>query len=147
MITPASERGLSLRIEHQDRAQALLPIALAGLVIAFGLAVAGLPPVDLHGPFHRFGIMDPLCGGTRALRLAARGDITGALAWNPLSPILLTGAVAVVLRFAVGAATGRWVNVRITTDRRLLIAAFAVLVVLLEVRQQTNAAMLMRPGY
>ncbi len=137
MTTPASERGLSLRVEHQDRAQALLPIALAGLVIAFGLAVAGLPPVDLHGPFHRLGIMDPLCGGTRALRLAARGDITGALAWNPLSPILLAGAVAVALRHAMGALT----------DRRLLIAAAAVLVVLLEIRQQTNATMLMRTGY
>lgn len=147
MTTPASERGLSLRVEHQDKAQALLPIALAGLVIAFGLAVAGLPPVDLHGPFHRLGIMDPLCGGTRALRLAARGDITGALAWNPLSPILLAGAVAVALRHAMGALTGRWVNVRIATDRRLLIAAAAVLVVLLEIRQQTNATMLMRTGY
>lgn len=147
MTTPTSARGISLRVEHHDKARALLPIAITGLVIAFGLAVAGLPPVDLHGPFHRFGIMDPLCGGTRALRLAARGDITGALAWNPLSPILLTGAVAVVLRHGMGVLTGRWVNVRVATDRRLLIAALAVLVVLLEVRQQTNAAMLMRTGY
>ena len=91
--------------------------------------------------------MDLLCGGTRALRLAARGDITGALAWNPLSRILLAGAIAVVLRAAVGAATGRWVNVRIATDRRLLIAGIAVLVVLLQIRQQSNAAVLMRPGY
>ena len=147
MTTPTRERGLSVRVEHQDRAQVLLPVALAGLVITIGLAVAGLPPFDLHGPFHRFGIMNPLCGGTRALRLAARGDITGALAWNPLSPILLTGAVAVVLRHGAGVLTSRWVNVRITTDRRLLIAVVAVLVVLLEIRQQTNAAMLMRTGY
>jgi hypothetical protein len=147
MTTPTSGHAISIRVDHDDKAQALLPLAITGLVIAFGLAVAGLPPVDLHGPFHRLGIMDPLCGGTRALRLAARGDIAGALAWNPLSPILLAGAVAAVLRFAVGAATGRWVNVRIATDRRLLIAAAAVLVVLLEVRQQTNATMLMRTGY
>ena len=32
MTTPASERGLSVRVEHHDRAQALLPIAITGLV-------------------------------------------------------------------------------------------------------------------
>lgn len=146
MTTSTRQPPISIRVDHHDRAQALLPIAIAGLAIAAGLATVGLPPVDLHGPFHRFGIMDPLCGGTRALRLAARGDILGAFTWNPLSPILLGGALAVVARFAVGAATGRWLNVRITTDRRLLIIA-AVLIALLQARQQANAGMLMHPGY
>ncbi len=38
---------------------------MIGVGFAVAMAVFGLPPVDPHGPFHRFGIMDPLGGGTR----------------------------------------------------------------------------------
>jgi hypothetical protein len=38
-------------------------LAVAGLAAGGAMAIFGLPPVDLHGPLHYAGIMDPLCGG------------------------------------------------------------------------------------
>ena len=43
------------------------------------MALWGLPPVDLHGPLHRLGIMDPVCGGTRSAYFAV--SARWALAW------------------------------------------------------------------
>jgi len=37
------------------------------------LAAVGLPPVDLHGPLHYLGVMDPLCGMTRGTVAVLRG--------------------------------------------------------------------------
>jgi hypothetical protein len=34
-------------------------LALAGLVGAIVLAIVGLPSIDIHGPLHYAGIMDP----------------------------------------------------------------------------------------
>jgi hypothetical protein len=62
-----------------DRHGALTGLAAAGLVATGLLAVVGLPPVDLHGPIHYLGVMDPLCGMTRGSRLVTRGDLAGAL--------------------------------------------------------------------
>jgi hypothetical protein len=47
----------------------------AAVVICVGsvLAVFGLLPLSVHGPLHFYGVMDPLCGATRAVRLALRG--------------------------------------------------------------------------
>jgi len=44
------------------------PGAAAALAAAAGMAVFGLPPVDLHGLLHHVGIMDPLCGTPVAYR-------------------------------------------------------------------------------
>ncbi len=55
-------------------------MALAVLAAGSTMAVSGLPPVDLHGPLHHDGIMDPLCVGTRAAAYTARGEF--ALAWR-----------------------------------------------------------------
>lgn len=125
----------------------MLLIAVVGLGIAAVLAVVGLPPVDLHGPLHRRGVMDPLCGGTRALRLAARGDLIEAFRWNPASPLLLLGGAAVVLRTAIGFLTGSWVNLRVAWKRPTLWITLLLALVALEVRQQQLAPMLMRSGY
>lgn len=98
---------IEVSVQDRDNARFLLPGAAVGLVVVGFLALVGLPGVDLHGPLHRRGIMDPFCGGTRALRLAARGDLLGALHWNPLSPILLAAAVAYLVRLGAGLTTGR----------------------------------------
>jgi len=58
-------------------------VALVGLAAGAVLAIAGLPPVDVHGPLHYVGIMDPLCGGTRGLRLMMRGHLASAWRDNP----------------------------------------------------------------
>jgi hypothetical protein len=65
----------------------LAPLAAAGLLAAGVLAVVGLPPVDLHGPLHRLGIMDPLCGMTRGVVAVLRGQLGRAVAYNPASPL------------------------------------------------------------
>jgi len=121
-------------------------VAFAGFVVAAAMAVFGLPPVDLHGPFHRLGIMDPLCGGTRAARYTAQGQWALAWQYNPLGIVTVLGAAAVTARTATGVLLGRW----LTTDlswtprrQRLALGAFAALLVVLEVRQQMRADLLM----
>ena len=137
---------MRLRIQDRDRHEWLTLVALLALGIAVTMAVAGLPPVDLHGPLHRFGIMDPLCGGTRAARYAAQGDLGEAWRYNPLSIVIVYGAALAIVRAGVGFASRRWVTL-ITewtpARRRWVIAIVVALVVLLEIRQQLRADLLM----
>lgn len=139
--------AVRLLVESRDRHRALLVLALVGIGGAVTMAVVGLPPIDLHGPLHRHGVMDPFCGGTRALRLAARGDLLGAWRWNPLSPLLLVAALAYLLRTTVGWACGTWVNIMIMWKRPVVWLPLLVAVVALDIRQQRLAPMLMREGY
>lgn len=127
-----------------DRAPALLWIAGLGVVGALLLALLGLPPADLHGPLHRFwGIMDPLCCGTRAVYWMAQGQLTTTVRYNP-GVLALAGFVAFVyLRAFHGRLRGRWLVVRL--PRRLLLAVAGVGLILLKVNQQLNAALLTRP--
>lgn len=83
------------------------------------MAIFGLPPVDVHGPLHYLGIMDPLCGVTRGTRLAMLGHLGQAWRYNPLSVVLVAGACAIVLRQALGLATGRWLNLQEPVPARL----------------------------
>jgi hypothetical protein len=109
------------------------------------MALFGLPPVDLHGPFHRFGIMDPLCGGTRAARYTAQAEWALAWKYNPLGILVVLGAAAVTVRTVVGALTRRWLTVQIhwtSTQRRAAILTMLALLVALEVRQQLRADLL-----
>jgi hypothetical protein len=132
-----------VRVEAVDAHRRLLWPAAIGLVGAAALAVVGLPPVDLHGPLHRLGIMDPFCGGTRAMRAAALGHLATAWRYNPLSVVLFLGAIVVIFRAAFGALSGRKLNLRLGRPR--LIGAVAVaLVAVLEVNQQLHASLLMR---
>lgn len=140
---------MSLRIvlEDRDRWPVLAPAAATGLAAGVLMARIGLPPVDLHGPLHRWwGVMDPLCGGTRAVRLAAMGDFTTAWSDNPLGPILVTGALVALVRWSAATVTRRWLVIEVTLPRSLRIAARIVtvlLVALLEVRQQLSAPLLL----
>ncbi len=46
-------------------------------------------------PFHALtGMPCPGCGATRAALALARGDVAGALAWNPLATLALVGGLA-----------------------------------------------------
>ncbi|MFL6054192.1 MAG: DUF2752 domain-containing protein [Actinoallomurus sp.] len=129
--------------EDRDRASGVTVVAVAGLAVGVLLAVLGLPPVDLHAPPHQFGIMDPLCGGTRALRFTLLGHWHDAWRYNPLSPVLAVGAALALLRHMVGALTGRWLTIWI--PRRVLIALAVIVLVPLEVNQQLHAGLLQGP--
>jgi len=132
---------LRLRWERADRHPTLAPLAAAGLLAAGVLAVVGLPPVDLHGPLHRLGIMDPLCGMTRGTVAVLHGQLSRAVTYNPTSPLLVAGAVLALGRWLVGRLTGRWLDATLRrTPRTLGIAATLVLV--LWVNQQAHAALL-----
>ena len=120
-------------------------LAFLALAVAATLAVVGLPSWDMHGPLHKWGIMDPLCGGTRAARFAARGQIGEAWRYNPLSLVIVISAILLVVRSSAGLATRRWINIQLrwTARRRLwVIAVVVTLLALLEVRQQGRADLL-----
>lgn len=149
---PASTPGpgaLRLSIGHEDHHRRLTVtatvLATVGLSIAAALALFGLPGLDLHPPLHHLGIMDPLCGGTRAARLTIRGDLALAWTYNPLGIIVVLGAVAVLIRTLLGVMAGRWINLqaRLTPRHvRTLIVAATVLTILLEIRQQQRSDLL-----
>jgi hypothetical protein len=118
-------------------------IALCGLLIALLLAVLGLPPVDLHGPLHHLGVMDPFCGGTRSVYLTLHGRLRDAVRYNPAGPVLFVAALALLLRAAIGWSSRRWVDVHVPP--RLLIPVAVVTLVALDMNQQLHAALLMQP--
>jgi hypothetical protein len=66
-----------------------------------------------------------------------------ALRYNPARPMLVLAAVAVLLRAAVGQATGYFLSVHV--PRRLLIPVMVVALVALEVNQQLHAGLLTQP--
>ncbi len=128
--------------EGVDRHRAWTVLALLGLAAGVALAVLGLPPVDWHGPLHRFGIMDPLCGATRGVRLTFLGDLAGAWSYNPAAPLLVAATLLVALRAGAGMLTGSWVTVRVGWTRRATIVT-VLLIALLWANQQAHAALLL----
>jgi hypothetical protein len=108
------------------------------------LAVVGLPPVDLHGPLHYLGIMDPLCGGTRSVYLTTHGHLAAAIQYNPAAPLVPLVTVALLARGLVGGVFGRWITP--TKPRRAVAVWFAVIaLVALEINQQLHAELLTSP--
>jgi hypothetical protein len=132
---------LRLRWEREDRHPTLAPLAAVGLLAAGVLAVVGLPPIDLHGPLHHLGIMDPLCGMTRGVVAVLHGQLGRAVAYNPASPLLIAGAVLMLGRWLVGWLTGRWLDATLRRSPRTVGIATA-LVLALWVNQQAHAALL-----
>ena len=138
-------RFVGVRIERADRHWWLTAGALLALAIAGTMAVFGLPPIDLHGPLHKVGIMDPFCGGTRAARYTAQGDLAQAWRYNPLSILIVIGAALAILRSAIGLVARRWVTIALAwtpTRRRWTIGVVVALLVVLEIRQQLRADLL-----
>ena len=131
---------------HRPFTLVLTATALAAIAIAGTMALIGLPAVDLHGPLHKLGIMDPFCGGTRAARYTAQGRLGDAWRYNPLSIFIVAGSVLLMARTALGLIGRRWMNLslRLTPQARRALrwTAFALLVAL-EIRQQMRADLLM----
>lgn len=137
--------GSRLTWERSDRHRVVTAGGVAGLVVALGIAVWGLPPVDLHGPLHQLGIMDPLCGGTRAAYLTMRGDWSHAWTYNPLGIVTVVAACLATLRLLLGWLTRRWITLSIAwtpRGRATAVTLTIVLIAALEVRQQLRADLL-----
>jgi hypothetical protein len=144
---PASERrpGPALSfwvVRSRTGSKRLLTAGAAvGLLVAVAFAVFGLPPVDVHPPFHYVGVMDPLCGMTRGSVATVRGDLARAWWYNPGSPFVILGGLALVGRWVGGRAAGVWVEARL---RRTpwTVAVVGLLTLALEVNQQMHATRL-----
>jgi hypothetical protein len=137
---------LRLSFASSDEHRVVTVLALGGLAAAVTMAIFGLPPVDMHGFLHRLGIMDPLCGGTRAVRYAARGQWGLSVKYNPLGLVAVLGACGALVRAAMGILTGRWLTVALTwTPRRARVVVLVALLALaaLEVRQQMRSDLLL----
>lgn len=140
-------RVITLTWGPADRLTWVTLVGVVGLALAALMAVFGLPPVDLHGPVHRMGIMDPFCGGTRAARLTAQGHLAAAWRYNPLGIVATVAALLAALRLGIGFTTKRWLDVVIVWTPRLRAVAIGItvaLLVLLEIRQQGRSDLLLR---
>jgi Protein of unknown function (DUF2752) len=126
-------------VDHYGRQWTWL--AAGGLLVGAVLAVTGPLPIGLHGPLHYLGIMDPLCGMTCGVVWTLRGHLGRAWTYNPASPLLVAGAVAVLVRVGVGWRTGRWLTVTLG-DSWLLGGIVVVVVLALWANQQHHAALL-----
>jgi len=118
------QRPPVLRVEPVDPSPWLTRLAALVAAGAALLGMVGVPSVDLHGPLHFVGVMDPLCGGTRSVYLSVQGDLLDAAAYNPAGPVLLVVALAAVVRAATGRLSGQWVTVHVSS-RVVLVACSA----------------------
>ncbi|WP_084098469.1 DUF2752 domain-containing protein [Amycolatopsis japonica] len=129
----------------RDRHRGLTIAAVVFLAGAVMLRMVGVPTVDLHGPLHYLGIMDPLCGGTRATFLLLTGEATAAARYNPLVFPLAAAVLCMLVRSGVGMIAGRWLEIRLPRRwRRGAVAILIIGVAALSVRQQWNAELLMQ---
>ncbi|WP_157840049.1 DUF2752 domain-containing protein [Streptomyces megasporus] len=116
-------------------------MAAVGITAGAVMAVVGLPPVDLHGPLHYLGVMGPLCGGTRGVHAMMSGQWDEAWRYNPLSLVLVPGAVLALVRETVGRVSGRWLNLRVTHRRAALVLGLLPAAAL-TINQQAHADLL-----
>lgn len=90
--------------------------------------------------------MDPLCGGTRAIRFAAMGNWAESIRYNPLGLLCFLGFLALIGRAVMGFLTHRWYTFSLTWTRTRGWTAAAVvlrLLIALDIRQQSIAPLLM----
>jgi hypothetical protein len=136
-----------MRVEQVDRYPFWTTVALVTAAMIVVLAVVGLPPVDLHGPLHYLGIMDPLCGGTRSVYLTTHGQVAAAIQYNPAAPLVPLLTLALLARAFVGRVFGYWIT---PTRLRRAFTVWSVMVALvalvaLEINQQLHAELLTSP--
>ena len=91
---------VEVRWGRRDAHVAIMVAGLGLAVVAVGMALFGLPPVDLRSPLDHLGITCPLCGGTRAARLTTQGHFVEAWRYNPLGIGVVVVSVMVVVRAA-----------------------------------------------
>lgn len=137
----------TFRWEERDGHRWATWLATGLVTVAITMAIVGLPPVDLHGLLHKFGIMDPLCGGTRAARLTVLGRLGEAWQYNPLGILVVAVSSLLVFRSALGLTARRWMNMDLTLSlrgRRIAYGVLLILLTLLQIRQQMRADLLMQ---
>jgi hypothetical protein len=100
---PKTRWPVTVRWQDHDALAWAAPFAGMGLAAGMAMALLGLPPVDIHGPLHYLGVMDPLCGMTRGVRLFCLGQVSEAVRYNPAAPLLVLGALGALARAAWGA--------------------------------------------
>lgn len=128
-----------------DRVATVTRLSLLGVAGVAVLRVVGVPRVDLHGPLHHLGIMDPFCGGTRAMFLLASGHFSAAAQYNPIVFPLAAGLLAQLAWAASGRGSSRGLRLSPSPAvRRILITVGVVALVALEIRQQLHADLLTR---
>lgn len=145
MNPKAVSRGVtssSLRWESHDTLSGFTATAVLGALAFIALGVFGLPQIDLHSPLHYAGIMDPLCGMTRAMRSLAIGDLGSAWRYNPGSFVVTAFGVLFMTRFGIGLATRRWLTLPLPS-RRVGWFLAVIGIAVLWVNQQVNADLLM----
>lgn len=119
----------ALAARETDHERLWLALALAGaLVLLFGWLAGHRELPRLLCPFRALtGIPCVTCGGTRALRALAHGDLIAAFGWNPL--VALAGAAGLAyLAYAAIVVVLRAPRLRVTLtdpDRRAWRAAAA----------------------
>ena len=145
-VTTTRRVPVRLDVDSRDHYRWITLISIGLLAIAGGMAALGLPPIDLHGPTHWFGIMDPFCGGTRAARYTALGEWGLAWKYNPLGIVTVVAVGLLVLRAGVGVITRHWIALDITWTKRgrwTAVIVVALLLIAIEIRQQGRADLLM----
>ena len=108
MTAALASWGVTIRrAEAADRSLAWVLALAAGSAVALAPVLPWLAPFAPGCPFHTLtGLPCPGCGTTRAVFALARGDVAGAIGWNPLAALtLLAGFVACALAPA-------WVTLR-----------------------------------
>ena len=113
-------------------------VSLVGMLAGLALVLNGGFPVDTPMPTHSFGWVEPTCGLTRGSTALIRGDFALAWRYNPASFLVVGGAVAWLLRTAVGLLTRRWLNLRVRPNSAIWIGLL-VAVGGLWALQQSNA--------
>jgi hypothetical protein len=128
--------------DDHDRHRTWTGLALLGIPLTVLVSVLGLPPIDLHGPLHDLGVMGPTCGMTRGAMWFSRGDLARAWMFNPASLLVVPAMAALLARAALGWLTGRWLSMEVRW-RPWLWMIPALLILLLSIRQQLNADLLL----
>lgn len=128
--------------DGRDEYRGATAVSLLGALAFVALWRFGLPQADLHSPLHFAGVMDPLCGMTRAMYALTRVDLAAAWTYNPGAFALVAFGVFFTFRAALATATGRWLTWT-APPRRLTWAGVGFVVVLLWINQQANADLLM----
>lgn len=128
--------------DRRDRYRTWTRLAFVGVPLTAVITVFGLPPADIHGPFHYLGVMSPTCGMTRGVMWLARGDLARAWMFNPGSLLVIPAITSLLVRAFHGYFTGRWLTVSLRWRSWLWVIP-ALLVLLLAIRQQLNADLLL----